>query len=200
MKKFKSFLFIFGRILSVVLVLYYVIALLIVLFSGIHYQFIHNLNTVAIPFIAGTTALVVGYLSYFLVNFIKGRRAYKEFLEEEFLKKQETNNKIKTVFEDNKVIKNGEIEEVDIKETVKEELEVKEDLHDIEEVKDKLQIEKVQNKKRVQVKKSVVKDEVPVKEGLIAKKKLQVKKKKDSGDLIVSKPQGKKKSKTEDGN
>lgn len=190
MKKFKSFLFIFGRILSVVLVLYYAIALLIVLFSGIHYQFIHNLNTVAIPFIAGTTALVVGYLSYFLVNFIKGRRAYKEFLEEESLKKQETNNKIKTVFEDNKDIKNGEIEEVDIKEAVKEELKVKEGLHDIEEVqvKDKLQIEKVQNKKRVQVKKVVV------------KKKPQVKKKKDSGDLIVNKPQGKKKSKTEDGN
>lgn len=197
MKKFKSFLFIFGRILSVVLVLYYAIALLIVLFSGIHYQFIHNLNTVAIPFIAGTTALVVGYLSYFLVNFIKGRRAYKEFLEEESLKKQETNNKIKTVFEDNKAIKNGEIEEVDIKETVKEELEVKEDLHDIEEVqvKDKLQIEKVQNKKRVQVKKSVVKDEVPVKEGLVVKKKPQAKKKKDSGDLIVNKPQWKKKIK-----
>lgn len=83
MKKLKSLLFTAGRILSVVFACYYVVIVLITLFSGVRYQFVHHPLWVAFPLVSGTIGLFVGYSVYFINSLRKSKKEYKAAMEAE---------------------------------------------------------------------------------------------------------------------
>ena len=77
MRKLRLTLFLLGRLLSVLLALYYVVTLVLVLVSGVKFQLVHNSGWVGTPFISGTIAIVVGLVVSLVVGLRKGRVEYE---------------------------------------------------------------------------------------------------------------------------
>lgn len=100
MKKLRPLLFLFGRLLSIIFVAYYVVAFLITLLSGVRYQFSHNPTWVALPFIVGSIGLVVGYSVYFVMGVRKSYKEHKTVLDAERQKSEVFNEEVEELNHD----------------------------------------------------------------------------------------------------